>query len=88
MRYFRYGGEPYQWEYDWKGYPMASTKPPMMTFGDEAWITVEDPNGEDETVIIEEPMVIERKKRSSGVATSHFVVGGILLAAGYLLTRK
>ncbi|MHC4175884.1 MAG: hypothetical protein ACYSWU_00145 [Planctomycetota bacterium] len=34
MRYYRYGAQPYQYEYNWKGYPMPSTKPPMMQFGD------------------------------------------------------
>lgn len=90
MRYYRYGGQPYQWEYNWKGYPMASSKPPMLTFGNEAWITLEDPEGDDETVIIEEPMIIERKKKSSGlgISTSHLLAVAGLLGIGWLLTRS
>lgn len=71
MRYYRYGGQPYDYEYNWKGYPMAPPKPPMMTFGSvKPWITLDDPDdpyasNEEDVVIIEEPMVIERKKAST-----------------------
>ena len=81
MRYYRYGGQPYQYEYNWKGYPMASSKPPMMTFGDD----------DEHTVIIEEPMIIERKKKGKKPALSTrdlFVVGGLAIAGVLFLKKK